>query len=197
MEINSYLLIIFLIIQKQKCMKTLLNKKFLALLGGFLFFLSVINFSCQKNISPNINAQPTISGASTNTDIASFNLEVILRGENGGFGHVKFRQDNDTARIIDLDTWVRNLEPNHSYLLQRAVDPIATGDCLSSAWLTLGKGLVSQAITTDDTGTGSADLWRAVTAIARGTSFYIHFRVIDAVTGEPVLTSDCYTYFVR
>jgi len=39
----------------------------------------------------------------------NFNLEVILRGD--GFGHVKFRQPNDDALIVYLDTWVRGLEP--------------------------------------------------------------------------------------
>ncbi|TML49195.1 MAG: hypothetical protein E6G21_11000 [Actinobacteria bacterium] len=53
-----------------------------------------------------------------------FNLQVILHdvaGDNG-FGHVKFRQPNDDARVIYLDTWVRDLPPNHAYLLQRQVD---------------------------------------------------------------------------
>ena len=36
--------------------------------------------------------------------------------------HVRFRQDVDPSKIIVLDTWVRDLEPNHQYLLQRAVD---------------------------------------------------------------------------
>jgi len=42
-----------------------------------------------------------------------FNLQVILHdvaGDNG-FGHVKFRQPNDDARVIYLDTWVRDLPP--------------------------------------------------------------------------------------
>src|SRR5947208_2376203 len=55
----------------------------------------------------------------------NFNLEVILRppSEGGnGFGHVKFRQPNDGDKIVYLDTWVRDLAPQHSYVLQRAVD---------------------------------------------------------------------------
>src|SRR5436190_945402 len=53
-----------------------------------------------------------------------FNLEVILRDVTGGqgFGHVKFRQPNDGDKIVFLGTWVRDLAPNHSYMLQRAVD---------------------------------------------------------------------------
>src|SRR5205823_6285340 len=74
-----------------------------------------------------------------------FNLQVILHdvaGDNG-FGHVKFRQPKDDARVIYLDTWVRDLQPNHAYLLQRQVDLEADGDCADaslSSWLTLGKG---------------------------------------------------------
>ena len=60
----------------------------------------------------------------------NFNLEVILRGE--GFGLVKFRQPNDDSFIVNLDVWVRNLAPNTSYLLQRAVDTVVDDDCTST-----------------------------------------------------------------
>src|SRR5262245_13456228 len=64
-------------------------------------------------------------------EMPPFNLEVILRdvAAGPGFGHVKFRQPNDTDRIIYLDTWVRDLVPNHGYLLQRAVDTSLDGSC--------------------------------------------------------------------
>ncbi|HXL55420.1 MAG TPA: hypothetical protein VN958_04130, partial [Chitinophagaceae bacterium] len=159
-----------------------------------IFFLA----GCQKNINDKKRVSNEVNSTTvTNSTSPPFNLEVILSGEGNEFGLVKFRQDNDTARIITLDTWVRDLEPNHSYLLQRAVDPIINGNCLSTAWLTLGKGLQPQAITTDATGTGREELWRDVTTIPRGTSFYIHFQVIDAVSLAVVLTSDCYQYTVR
>ena len=167
-----------------------------------LLFLMTIVISflvgCQKNINrKGVESNEVSSITATNSTSPTFNLEVILRGENNGFGLVKFRQDNDTARIITLNTWVRDLEPNHSYLLQRAVDPIINGNCSSIAWLTLGKGLQPQAITTDATGTGREELWRDVTAVPRGSSFYIHFQIIDAVSLAVVLTSDCYQYTVR
>src|SRR6266540_780433 len=78
----------------------------------------------------------------------NFNLEVVLRpaagGPDNGFGLVKFRQPNDENKIILLDVWVRNLLPNHTYNLQRAVDMDAPdGVCSSETWLTLGP------ITTD------------------------------------------------
>jgi hypothetical protein len=128
-----------------------------------------------------------------------FNLEVVLRdvADGSGFGHVKFRQAVDADKIVSLDTWVRDLAPDRSYRLQRAVDTTLDGECTSSAWLTLGMGLVPQAITTDERGTGREPLFRDLTAVPTGTRFDIHFRVIDAETGVPVLASGCYRFVVR
>ena len=127
-----------------------------------------------------------------------FNLEAILRDVTGGqgFGHVKFRQPNDADKIVYLDTWVRDLPPGHSYMLQRAVDTVLDGTCTSTAWLTLGKGLVPQAITTDDRGTGQEALFRNLASLPTGSQFDIHFRLIDAVTSDPVLQSGCYRFTV-
>jgi hypothetical protein len=133
-----------------------------------------------------------------------FNLEVILRDVTGGqgFGHVKFRQRNDDERIINLDTWVRDLQPNHDYLLQRAVDTSLDGNCTSTAWLTLGEGFEVTPITTDDRGTKRVAFFRnldppgPMTGPQPGTAFDIHFRVIDAATSAPVLQSGCYRYTV-
>lgn len=127
-----------------------------------------------------------------------FNLEVVLRdvGDGRGFGLVKFRQPNDADKIVYLDTWVRDLAPNHSYVLQRAVDTTLDGNCTSTAWLSLGKGLVAQTITTDDRGTRREDLFRDLAAVPTGSQFDIHFRVIDAVTSAPVLASGCYRFTV-
>ncbi len=123
---------------------------------------------------------------------------VTGTGKDAGAGFIKFRQNPDTARVITLDTWVTKLKPNHSYLLQRAVNPIAdpTG-CSSTAWLTLGEGLVPKSIVTNAHGDGSAKLWRDITGIARGTAFHIHFQIVDEATLAPVLTSECFDYTVR
>jgi hypothetical protein len=128
----------------------------------------------------------------------NFNLQVILRpvGDGSGFGLVKFRQPNDANKIVYLDTWVRDLAPNHNYILQRAVDTNLDSNCTSSAWLTLGLGTTPQPISTDDTGTGSAALYRNLAAVPVGTMFDIHFRVIDADTLAPVLESACYQFTV-
>jgi hypothetical protein len=123
-----------------------------------------------------------------------FNLEVVLRGD--GFGLVRFRQPNDGELVIHLDTWVRGLEPNTSYVLERAVDSNPDGVCTGTAWLTLGKGLVPQAITTDDRGTGRESLFRSVAAFGVGPSFDIQFRLVNVATGEVVLTSSCYQYTI-
>jgi len=134
------------------------------------------------------------NGVAWGPETPNFNLEVILRGE--GFGHVKFRQPNDEQNVVHLDVWVRDLAPNTSYLLQRAVDTTIDDNCTGSAWLTLGKGAVPQSIDTDDSGTATADLFRNLGATAPGTTFDIHFRVIDAITSAVVLQSSCYQFTV-
>ena len=107
------------------------------------------------------------AGAHAAAETPPFNLEVILRdiGDGKGFGHVTFRQRNDDSKVVLLDTWVRDLAPNHSYRLQRAVDQTLDGNCTSTAWLTLGRGLEARDIATDDRGTGRADLFRSVACI--------------------------------
>jgi hypothetical protein len=124
----------------------------------------------------------------------NFNLEVILRGD--GFGLVKFRQPNDDALIVNLDTRLRGLEPNTAYVLQRAVDTNLDGICTSTAWLTLGKGSVPQSITTDDQGNGQESLFRNVAAAGVGATFDIWFRVLNVATSAVVLTSDCYRFTI-
>ena len=130
----------------------------------------------------------------------NFNLEAVLRpvagGSGAGFGLVKFRQPKDADKIAYLDVWVRDLAPNHSYSLQRATDLNVNDDCTGTNWLTLGHGLVSAGIATDEKGTGRANLFRDLSAIALGTQFDIHFRVIDAATSAVLLQSACYQFTV-
>lgn len=138
----------------------------------------------QRSIVPADAAQPP------------FNLEAILRGD--GFGLVTFRQQKDpAANIVDLDVWVRDLLPNTSYRLQRAVDTQLDGVCTGTNWLTLGIGTTPEAIVTDRNGTGRAELWRDLSAFAPGTAFDIHFRVIQDVTANVALESGCYRFVVR
>jgi hypothetical protein len=147
-----------------------------------------------------VAAQADTGALSWGPATPNFNLQVILRPVGGAtdsaFGLVKFRQPKDAEKIVYLDVWVRDLAPNHSYSLQRAVDTNVNDDCTGTSWLTLGQGLVPYAITTDETGTGRADLFRNLASIPLGTQFDIHFRVIDAVTSAVVLESACYQYTV-
>jgi len=124
-----------------------------------------------------------------------FNLNVLLRGEDHGFGLVLFRQRSDDPFVVHLNTLVFHLAPNSSYRLQRAADP-ADGVCTSESWLTLGKGLTPQDILTNSGGFGHESLFRNLTSPA-GTSFDIHFRVIEAATGAVALSSGCYQFTVR
>jgi hypothetical protein len=141
----------------------------------------------------------SITAGATNVDLwgpetPPFNVQVILRGD--GFGLVKFRQPNDADQIVYLDVWVRDLSPNTSYLLQRAVDPVVDDNCTSGDWLTLGKGLVAQSITTNGTGTGREELFRSLAAFPAGTEFDIHFRLINEATSAVVLQSECYQFTI-
>lgn len=139
------------------------------------------------------------AAASWGPETPYFNLQAILGNPTGGQGHglVKFRQPNDADLIIYLDTWVRDLSPHTSYVLQRAVDGVVDDDCTSSAWLTLGKGLTPQALTTDETGTAREALFRSVAAFPVGSEFDIHFRVVDQATQSTVaLQSECYQFTI-
>ena len=126
-----------------------------------------------------------------------FNDEIILRDPAGGGaqGHVKFRQPNDANQIVYLDTWVRDLNPNAHYRLQRATDGTVNDNCTGTNWLTLGKGSTPQDIVTDDRGTGREELFRDLGASAAGSAFDIHFRIIDA-SAAVVLESDCYQFVI-
>jgi hypothetical protein len=138
-------------------------------------------------------SQAGLVAAAWGPETPPFNLEAVLRDVTGGpgCGLVKFRQPNDETQIVYLDTWVRGLASDHSYVLQRAVDTNLDGACTSTAWLTLGKGLAAQAIMTDGDGTGRETLFRNL-PLAPGTQLDIHFRVADAGTLAPILSSRCY-----
>ena len=142
-----------------------------------------------------VHAPP--ASAAWGPETPPFNVEAVLRdvGGGSGFGLVKFRQPNDGDRIVYLDTWVRGLEPDHDYVLRRAVDE-PDGVCTSSSWLTLGRGLDPQPISTDATGTGRAELFRNLAIFPAGTQFDIRFQVADATTLVPVLMSGCYRFVV-
>jgi len=157
--------------------------------AGLILLIFSFFFSCEKtdeDFTPPFDINVKLEAAGAKTAFGKIPA-----------GFVKFRQDPDAAKIVNLDTWVFNLAPNHEYNLQRAVNPITDPDCTSTTWLTLGLGLTPQTIKTDQKGNGNAALWRDVSAAVTGTQFRIHFQVIDATTLAVVLTSDCYIYEVR
>ena len=135
-------------------------------------------------------------------DTPNYNLEVLLRpaGSGDGFGHVKFREpkNDDIARRVYLDVWVRDLEPNTRYQLQRATDNnTADSNCTGRTWLTLGAGAQPQSIVTDERGTGRAELFRDL-PVPMVPAIDIHFRVIlENMPAVVVLTSECYEFTVR
>jgi hypothetical protein len=128
------------------------------------------------------------------------NFQAVLRppegGPDEGFGVVKFRQPIDADKIVYLDVRVQGLLPNHSYLLQRAVDPSVDDDCTGTNWLTLGRLLEPRAIVTNDKGKGRAALSRDLAAVPTGTQLDIHFRVIEEGTAAVVLESFCFQFTV-
>lgn len=146
---------------------------------------------CTTDVEAPANAAPAAFAWGPETP--HFNLEAILRGD--GFGLVKFRQPNDDDFTVFLDVWVRDLAPNTSHVLQRAVDTQLDGQCVNSGWLTLGHGLSPHAIQTDVNGTGRASLFRNLPAVP-GATFDIHFRVIVESTGSVVLESACYRFTI-
>jgi hypothetical protein len=171
----------FILSFKYYFMQTRFLSASLVKLGLTITLFSVI-FGCRKDCDNNSDST------------VPFNLDVSLKSEGKSFGYIHFRQN--TAHIISLDTWVFGLAANHSYLLQRAVDEL-DDNCTSTTWLTLGKGLQPQAIETDAFGNGEVELFRDVSAIPSGSTFDIHFQVIDAQSSSVVLTSNCYQYKVR
>jgi len=128
------------------------------------------------------------------------NLDAELGPLTGGperaSGLLRFRQPRDGDKLVYLHVTVRNLDPGHSYSLERATDTTLDGSCTGTNWLTLGKGLAPQAITTDARGAGGAVLSRDLSAVPTGTQFDIQFRVIDAATSAVVLRSACYPFTV-
>jgi hypothetical protein len=121
-------------------------------------------------------------------------LRPVAGEEADASGMLSFRQPQDAQKIVFLDVVVVNLAPNHSYYLQRATDTAVDDHCTGSNWLTLGRGLVPQAIVTNELGSGGANLFRNLATVPTGMRFDIHFRVIDADDSDVVLASPCYQF---
>ena len=141
-----------------------------------------------------------VAGAPWGPESPPFNLEVILRAPTGqdGFGLVTFRQPNDAEQIAYLDVWVRDLAPNSHYMLQRAMDTVADGNCTSTDWVDLGSVHHPTPINTDDRGTGRVAMQFDLSAFPVGTTFDIQFQLVNLFGGDNFLTmtSGCYQFTV-
>lgn len=161
-----------------------------------MHLLKLVALLATSAAAASASAQASV-GASWGPEPPRRNLQAVLRptaiGPDQGFGLIKFRQPKDDDTIIYLDVWVRDLLPNRTYYVQRAVDTTVDDDCTGSNWTmpTLGT------ITTDDGGTGRAALSRPLPVSLLGMEFDIHFRVAETETATAgVLESACYQYTV-
>ncbi len=125
-----------------------------------------------------------------------YDINVLLFATNRVEGLILFRQPDDGATTIFLETYLGRLKPNHDYYLERAAQTLGLG-CVDGGWLRLGLGTVVTPIHTNYRGFGAATLYRTLPATLIGVSFDIHFRVLDAETGAVVLESKCKQYTVR
>ncbi|HEX7981529.1 MAG TPA: hypothetical protein VF461_23155 [Gemmatimonadaceae bacterium] len=139
-----------------------------------------------------------VAGAPWGPASPPFNLEAVLRAPAGqdGFGLVEFRQPNDADQIAYLDVWVRNLAPNGHYIVKYATDADVNGDCTNTDWVDLPRPFRPTPINTDDRGTGRGALFLDLSAFPVGSTFDIHFEVVDAFGGTVMLTSGCYQFTV-
>src|SRR5438046_6411247 len=119
------------------------------------------------NLAVGSSLNVPISASTSGPATPPFDDEIILRDATGagGFGHVTFRQPKDGDVIIYLDTWVRDLAPNASYRLQRAVDTNVDDDCTSTTWMTRGLGTTRQANVTEERGTGREAYVRTIAVV--------------------------------
>jgi len=171
-----------------------------AVLKSVCILLILAGCSEKAEVLPVVPGEESANARTWNSaNHPNYDLNVLLSATSNGpeLGFIKFRQNEGEPQLIHLDTRVHGLEPNTNYLLQRAVDTALDGNCTSTTWLTLGKGLDPQAIVTNDKGFGEAELFRSVSAIPVGSTFDIHFQIIKEGTLDVVLSSDCYQYTVQ
>ena len=126
--------------------------------------------------------------------------QVMLHGF--GWGRVLFRQPEDGEAKILFITWLRELKPNTTYLLQQAIDPVMDGVCTGGTtnpaeWLTIGVGRKPVAITTNGLGSFHAPLSRTLSRRLVGTTLDIHLRLIEEATQAVAQKSGCFQFQVN
>ncbi len=124
---------------------------------------------------------------------------VILNGL--GWGRVQFRQPEDGDAKLFFITWLRELKPGTTYLLQQAIDPVADGVCTGGVdpaeWVTLGTGTKPYRITINDMGSFHGPLRRTLPRRLVGTTFDSHLRLIAEASGAVVQVSGCFQFKVN
>jgi hypothetical protein len=143
--------------------------------------------------------EPTATQAGpgfTSAALTEGNGSVQIPFHGQGWGRVQFRQPVDGAAKISFITWVRELEPNTTYLLQQALVPGTEGECDTSRaeWRTIGSGSKPQAIDTGELGSAHLPLSRVLPRGLVGTTMDSRLRVIEERTGAVVLQSDCFQF---
>jgi hypothetical protein len=167
-------------------------------IAALLLTLAVTGCSTTRDGPTATEPEETVLSISTRNPAldAPYNLNVLLRNSNRIEGLILFRQPDDGTTTVYLDTYLAHLTPNHDYYLERAAQTLGLG-CVDAAWLRLGLGTVVTPIHTNWNGFGNATLNRTLPTTLIGTSFDIHFHIVDAATGVVVMDSGCYQYKVR
>src|SRR5207237_986986 len=84
-------------------------------------------------VAPSADLAPRVPSLSASATTAPpYFFTATLRGLTDPTrlsGLIRFRQPEDPAPIVFLDTWVSNLAPNTSYRLQRATDATIDRQC--------------------------------------------------------------------
>jgi hypothetical protein len=153
-------------------------------------------------------AEPTglqISSGSPTTVLSeglSPNRHQLVMLHGSGWGRVVFRQAEDGKARIFFITWLRELEPNTTYLLQQALDSVADGICTGGVtnpdeWLTLGVGTKPWPITINALGSFHGPLYRTLPRRLVGTTFDSHLRLIEEATQAVVQKSGCFQFQVN
>lgn len=161
--------------------------------------LGLAQLACAEPTGLQINSGSTTSVLSEGLSPDRFQ-PVMLHGS--GWGRIVFRQPEDGEAKIFFITWLRELKPNTTYLLQQAIDPIVDGVCTGGTtnpaeWLTIGVDTKPLPITTDERGSFHAPLRRTLPRRLVGTTFDIHLRIIEEATEAVVQKSGCFQFQVN
>ncbi|HEY7684181.1 MAG TPA: hypothetical protein VH879_16170 [Gemmatimonadales bacterium] len=107
------------------------------------------------------------------------------------FPLLRIERPEATDATVSGDVKLRHLTPFAHYLLQWASDEAPDHACTGTTWVTVGPGVVLEAIPVDADGNGRQTLTEDIPTIPPGTVVDIQFRVIDSTTAAIALVSRC------